>query len=472
MHETGVMTKVRSWTIFLCLVLFSPATLQAQQSNVTFILDASGSMWGQIDGKAKIEIAKDVMEELINGLPDTMQVGLVAYGHRREGDCNDVEELIRLSPLDKDALMKQIRDIQPKGKTPMALSLKQTVSRLENREGDVIVILVSDGKETCDDDPCGVVSSLKAANEHFKLYVIGFDVTDEEKEQLDCMAGAGGGAYYAARNADEFKLAARQVVMESQNFGELEISPTKGGHLFQAFVSISHASDGRGVAAGYSTDQAPFAGKVPPGIYDVAVKDLSVPRKPVREINRVTVKAGETVQRSVDFAKEGELRMKALKNGRPIRAKYEITISGEKNSLFSRYTEEDGTTVQKVLEGTYDVYFQDRSVLNKPDRWARNIAVKADQPGDATVEFPQEGLLNISANRDGVPARILYIVYEGDGTDNRITQGYTDEKKDEVLKLLPGRYRVQFVVKKPQKIEKDVFVDVSSGQTVRAVGEF
>lgn len=332
MHKTGSMRKLRSWMMLLCLVLFPPSILQAQQSNVTFILDASGSMWGKINGESKIAIARDVMEELINGLPDTMNVGLVAYGHRRKGDCTDVEELVQLSKIDKDALIKTIKAIQPKGKTPMALSLKQTVSRLENQDGDVIVILVSDGKETCDEDPCGVVSSLKAANEHFRLYVIGFDVMDEEKEQLDCMARAGGGAYYAAGDADELKLAARQVVMESQNFGELEISPTKGGQLFQAFVSISHSSDGSGVVAGYSTEQVPFTGKVPPGTYDVTVKDLSVPQKPTMEINGVNVKAGETAQRSVDFDREGELRMQALKDGRPIRALYRIYRTGEKNT--------------------------------------------------------------------------------------------------------------------------------------------
>lgn len=472
MHKTGSMKKLRSWMMFLCLVLFSPSILPAQQSNVTFILDASGSMWGKIDGKSKIAIARDVMEELINGLPDTMEVGLVAYGHRRKGDCTDVEELVKLSKLDKDALIKTIKGIQPKGKTPMALSLKQTVTRLKNQEGDVIVVLVSDGKETCDDDPCGVVRSLKEANNHFRLYVIGFDVADEETEQLDCMARAGGGAYYAAGNADELKLAARHVVMESQNFGALEISPTKGGQLFQAFVSISRSSDGNGVASGYSTVQEPYTGKIPPGNYDVTAKDLSVPQKPTMKINGVHVKAGETVQRSLEFAREGELRMQALKAGKPFRALYRIYKSGEKNSLYSRYTEADGTTVQKVLEGTYDVYFQDRSVLNKPERWARNIVVKAGQPGEATVEFPQEGVLNVRATVDGAPARILYIVYKADEADNRFTQGYTDEKKDDVLKLLPGQYRVQFIIKKPEKVQKDVIVEVQGGQTVCAVGEF
>jgi Ca-activated chloride channel homolog len=472
MHKTGIVTKLGSLTLFLCLILFPPSVLLAQQSNLTLILDASGSMWGKIDGKTKIGIAKEVMEELINGLPDTMEVGLVAYGHRRKGDCKDVEELVKLSRLDKKALINKIRAIQPKGKTPMALALKQTVSQLKDQKGDVIVVLVSDGKETCDEDPCGIVSSLKKANKHFKLYVIGFDVTKQEREQLDCMARAGGGVYYAAKDADELKLAARQVVMKSQNFGELEISPTKSGHLFKAFVAISNSSDGGRVVAGYSTDQVPFTGKIPPGTYDVIVKDLSVVQKPSMEIKGVNVKTGETTQRSVEFAREGELRMQARKMGKPIRALYRIYKTGEKEYLYSRYTKDNGMTIQKLLEGSYDVCFQDRSVLSKPERWARNILVKADEPGDASVEFPEEGVLKITATMNGSPARVLYIVYKADDATNRVTQGYTNVKKGQTHRLLPGRYRVQYIVKKPQKINKDVIVEVQSGQTASATGQF
>jgi len=70
-------------------------------------------MWGQVEGKAKIAIAKEVLVGLIKDLPDNLQVGLVAYGHRRKGDCNDVEELVPLSALDKKKLIKKIQAISP-----------------------------------------------------------------------------------------------------------------------------------------------------------------------------------------------------------------------------------------------------------------------------------------------------------------------------------------------------------------------
>ena len=122
--------------------------------NNVFILDASGSMWGQVDGTAKIAIAKEVLTGLIRELPDAAVVGLVAYGHRRKGDCDDVEELVALGPLDKETLVGRIQALSPKDKTPISRSVRLTADRLKGLEDETTIILVSDGKETCDPDPC------------------------------------------------------------------------------------------------------------------------------------------------------------------------------------------------------------------------------------------------------------------------------------------------------------------------------
>ncbi|HRI85642.1 MAG TPA: hypothetical protein PK536_09385 [Ignavibacteria bacterium] len=60
-------------------------------SPIIFIYDASGSMWDQISGKSKMEIASEVLKNSVNGLPENQRIGLVAYGHRTKGDCEDVE---------------------------------------------------------------------------------------------------------------------------------------------------------------------------------------------------------------------------------------------------------------------------------------------------------------------------------------------------------------------------------------------
>ena len=65
---------------------------KAKKGYIIFILDASGSMWGQVQGGTKIGIAKNVLTDLIKNIPDGLNVALVVYGQRRKGDCSDVEE--------------------------------------------------------------------------------------------------------------------------------------------------------------------------------------------------------------------------------------------------------------------------------------------------------------------------------------------------------------------------------------------
>ena len=206
--------------------------------NLVFILDASGSMWGQVEGRAKIAIAKEVLTGLIRDLPDGLHVGLVAYGHRRKGDCNDVEELFPLSTLNKEKLINGIKAISPKGKTPITLSVKKTAEKLKAMEDETAIILVSDGKETCAGDPCALVKELKESGIRFVMHVIGFDVTDAERQQLECIAKAGGGTYYSAKNASEFKMAARKVVKETQTVGFLRVIALRNGKPVTAPIDV------------------------------------------------------------------------------------------------------------------------------------------------------------------------------------------------------------------------------------------
>ncbi|MBU0788957.1 MAG: VWA domain-containing protein [Gammaproteobacteria bacterium] len=104
------------------------------------VLDASGSMWGQIDGVNKIVIAKDVVEALTYELPAQQRLGLVAYGHRRKSDCSDIETLAEVG-TDREALRRQIRTLTPRGMTPLSASVQHAAEKLDYRRQAATVIL-------------------------------------------------------------------------------------------------------------------------------------------------------------------------------------------------------------------------------------------------------------------------------------------------------------------------------------------
>lgn len=209
---------------------------------LVFIFDASGSMWGKVKGGRKIEVGKKVLTDLVKNIPDGMQVALTAYGHRREGDCNDVEELVPLSPIEKDKFTKKVKAIIPRGKTPITLSIQRIAERLKYVGKESTVVLISDGRETCEGDPCAEVKKLKERGVRFVIHVIGFAVTENDRKQLECIADAGDGTYYAAKDASALMLAGKKVV-EDPKFaaGYLNVVALKDGKPFTAYINIFQA---------------------------------------------------------------------------------------------------------------------------------------------------------------------------------------------------------------------------------------
>jgi Ca-activated chloride channel family protein len=211
---------VRRLVAVLCGVLTfvawggGTATAQAPDgARVFLVLDASGSMWGRVGNQTKIEVARETIRSLLKDWRPQDQLGLVTYGHRRKGDCGDIEVLRQVGPVDADALMAQVNGISPKGMTPMTASVKMAAEQLKSSEGLTSVILVSDGVETCKADPCSVAAELKKADVKLVVHTVGFDIQDRQAaKQLECMAAATGGLALSAGNAGELSKAIGQAV--------------------------------------------------------------------------------------------------------------------------------------------------------------------------------------------------------------------------------------------------------------------
>ncbi|SFK65997.1 vWA domain-containing protein [Shimia haliotis] len=196
----------------LCLL---PAALFAQdRTSAILVMDGSGSMWGQIDGTAKITIAQEVIGGLMTTLPDTMDLGLTVYGHRRKGDCSDIETVVMPGAGTRGAIATAVNSIKPKGKTPMADAVVAAANAMRHTENAATVILVSDGIETCVPDVCAVARTLEETGVDFTAHVVGFDVTDPKAlAQFQCMADATGGKYLSASNANELGAALTEVAV-------------------------------------------------------------------------------------------------------------------------------------------------------------------------------------------------------------------------------------------------------------------
>lgn len=182
----------------------------AEPAPAVLIVDSSGSMAGRLaDGRIKLDAARSVIRDTLASWPEGGPLAVVAYGHRRTGDCADIETLRPMGAVDAPAIEKQLGGLMARGKTPISDSLREAAGLLP--EGGGTIVLVSDGLETCAADPCAVAKALKDANAEVFIHVVGFDVTRREGEELACIANETGGQFFSANDADALAEALNRV---------------------------------------------------------------------------------------------------------------------------------------------------------------------------------------------------------------------------------------------------------------------
>jgi hypothetical protein len=212
-----------------------------QPSSFMIILDTSSSMGDLVDGEVKIGIAKDVILDLLDNLPDDSLVGFRSFG-----GCGSSRLIAPIAALQRNVLKADVQGLQPAGATPLAFALEQARSDFEAAPDPKLILLVSDGMETCDGDPVAAAKDLLRTGYDLRIHVVGFDITQNApaRDQLIEIARSTGGLYYDAQSSEELRRALSVVAPFSYTVYDEE-----GNIVFQGRIG----EDGPSLPAGVYT---------------------------------------------------------------------------------------------------------------------------------------------------------------------------------------------------------------------------
>ncbi len=224
----------------LAALAFLPMQAQAEGRSI-IVLDASGSMWGQIDGRPKLEIAREALDEVLKSIPADTELGLMAYGHREKGSCDDIELIVPPAAGTAKAISDAAARLQFKGKTPLTESVRRAAAELRSTEEKATVILITDGIETCAADPCALGLELEASGVDFTAHVVGFGLTEDEGKQVACLATNTGGQYITAADLDSLTMALQSVVIEAPPAPEPTPEPTPAPEPAPVVLEVNFA---------------------------------------------------------------------------------------------------------------------------------------------------------------------------------------------------------------------------------------
>ena len=196
----------------IAVITFMGAYPAYAKTNIMFIVDASGSMKEKVEGQTRMDAAKDVLGKTLESMPETANLGLMVYGHRKAKDCSDIELVSPLGGDDAAALQKTISGLEAKGETPIAESIKQASKSFSAFKGqDNKIILVTDGLEECQGDPCAAAKEAKESGLEVAVDVVGFTLGDEEAKAVQCITEATGGKYYGAADVEALTTALQEA---------------------------------------------------------------------------------------------------------------------------------------------------------------------------------------------------------------------------------------------------------------------
>ncbi len=195
-------------------LLYCPNLTGQSLTRILFILDASNSMNADWGSKTRIDLAKEHLNksvENLRGIPN-LEIALRVYGHQSPitatfQDCNDTKLEVNFGKNNIDQIKRRVTSIEAKGTTPIARSLEAAAGDFPDTLARNFIILITDGLEACDNDPCVIAKKLKDKGVKVTPFVIGLGMDLSYLEKFKCI-----GSYFDAETSEAFSSTLKTVI--------------------------------------------------------------------------------------------------------------------------------------------------------------------------------------------------------------------------------------------------------------------
>lgn len=452
--------KPTNFILYILLLSFAYTTnLSAQYkrdiktTRILFIFDASNSMNGKWNSGKKIDIARKILIKLVDSLDkiDNTQLALRVYGHQYGFPpqvCTDSKLEVPFANDNATKIKDKLNSIVPKGTTPIAYSLQQSANDFPPRKNcRNVIVLITDGIEACEGDPCAVALALQKNNVVLQPYIIGISLDVEIKEAFECV-----GKFYDAQNEQEFEEMLEVVVKQTFNKTSAQINLLDiNKKPLETDVNMSFYNKNSGKLLFNAIHTLNENGR--PDIFyldpkvDYKIVVHTIPKTIIDNI-RILPNKHNIITAP---APQGYLLVKQEKGNKYNNTKFIVRKAGDRQTL---YAQQFGKK-EKYLVGNYDI-----ELLTLPRIYKNNILISQSRTN--TVVIPQPGLVNFNMPAKGFGS--LYVIHNGKQKWVCNLNGITRE----VYNLQPGSYRAVWRTAMAKKMNLSKIKDfkVVSGRSV------
>jgi len=438
--------------------LYGQSTQQhiAERTRILFLFDASGSMLAPWENTYRIAAAKKLLSDLVDSLRvnPNLELALRVYGHqfhRKYQNCQDTRLEVPFANNNHDDIKRKLLNITPQGTTPIAYSLQQAANDFDpNTNTRNIIIIITDGIESCDGDPCAVSLALQRRNIFLKPFIIGIGMDKNFEEQFKCV-----GEFVDAKNINSFRRALSSAINQSLQKATVSVELLNiNNQPTETNVNVTFINSFTGDA------QYEFVHYL-----DRYGRPDSVEVDPVLNYDLVVNTVPQVVLRNVPIegGKHNVLRVKSPQGNLKLNMPGHTEYNGGIQALIRKAGQQAIEEVlmlpaeQKLLVGNYDI-----EVLTLPRTYFKNVYINQSQTTNLNIESP--GVVNIISSFPGYGSIYQLFPQGGQRWVTNVDEGATRT----VLALQPGRYKFVFRAKSSLGSKYTQFkqADIRPGSTV------
>ena len=468
-NKIKIYRAVLALGILLGITLLFPAQAQIakpsenQLTRLLFVFDASQSMVAPWNDKNKMEVAVLAVSDVLDSLKynTNIEFALRVYGHQspnKEHDCTDTKLEVPFSKINEETIKRKLREISPRGTTPISFALQKTKNDFPpDPNARNILILITDGLEACEGDPCAVAEALIKNKAILKPFVIAVHMRDEMLKQLECI-----GPTVNVKTEQEFREAIWKNVNRSIVNTTLEVDlldAEKRPIETDVNMTFYNKDIEKPLHNFYHTINA--RGN-PDTIHVDPVIDykLTIHTVPSINVDQLDIKPDRHNKIPIDAAR-GNLvvfmQENAMQSNQAGKVKYILRKKGT-----SEIVDIENLNVEsKYLVGKYDL-----EVLTLPRIYIPDVEI--NQIKTTNILIPAPGLVTITSRNPGYGS--IFEVTEEKGMEKIYTFNESRFIR-EVVALQPGEYKIIFRSKgaysSMNTVEKSIKVVSNSSQAIK-----
>lgn len=423
-------------------------------TNIDIIVDASGSMEAPFaaTSQSKFDLLRSSLSDVIYELTQQQMdfprnIAIRAFGAKSPSADNNCQDTNLIAPMGEPNLTeikKLLDETKPMGKSPISQALAKAAEDFPpGGTSDRVVVLIADGVDNCEEDPCEAVRKMEAGGYKHTVHVVAFDVNSTDQASLECIANASGGKFFAARNGNELLASLGEAINSTVPYN-IKLSARAGATPLPFNLTIFKAGTQQVVKKETSLGTKLITLK--PDTYDFLIEYGSSPqtKKPTKVLKGVEILETTRVEQTVNFDL-GQITLSAINNeGKLVPARFEITpASGKAAAEGASSVEIDAEAksffltpaVYNISADLMEVAPEGFSLLEK------NVEIKTGETVDKAFRF-QKGTLamkGITTQNEEIP--FLFQAYKS-GSDKVPVANGAFVRGGGSVALAPGTYDI------------------------------